>query len=408
MPTELSSSPRLDRGDRTGSAGRKPSAAIEPAWSRKSDLVRSDAGGAEADPLEALADLVDHFFRGMLAMATNGLSPLQIGAAFADWGVHLAFSPGRRMLLAAEAVRKSARFSSIALDPFERTENPHDIEPLPQDRRFVANEWRNWPYHQIAQAFLLQQQWWQIATTGIHGVTRRHEFLVSFMVRQILDMLSPTNFVATNPVVQRRIRETWGANLVGGALNLVDDVVSCRAVPQPRRDGPFVPGRTVAVTKGMVVYRNRLVELIEYAPTTAQVEAEPVLVVPAWIMKYYILDLSPSNSLVRYLVDQGFTVYMISWHNPTEADRNLGIEDYLRLGVAAAIDAIGKLLPGRRIHATGYCLGGTLLSIAAAAMAATEQTRSGPCHFSRPRSTSPSPASSLSSSTKTRFPSSRT
>jgi polyhydroxyalkanoate synthase len=324
---------------------------------------------SKIDPLEATAEMIDHSFRGIIAVALNGVSPLPIGAAFADWAVHLAFSPGRQMLLVGKAFRKWTRLASIAADPFMRTGESPCIVPLPQDRRFESDDWAHWPFRGISQAFLLQQQWWHNATTGIHGVTKQHEFIVSFAVRQMLDMVSPTNFIATNPVVLRRIRETRGLNLVEGFANLVGDVINRRIVPKLETDGLFEPGKSVAVTKGTVVFRNRLIELIEYTPTTSMVKTEPVLIVPAWIMKYYILDLSPSNSLVRYLVDRGFTVFMISWHNPTEADYDLDLDDYRQLGVMAAIEAIGNRLPGRKIHATGYCLGGTLLSIAAASMA---------------------------------------
>ncbi len=205
--------------------------------------------------------------------------------------------------------------------------------------------------------------------TGVGGVSPHHEQVVAFMTRQLLDTVSPTNFIASNPEVLATTLQEGGQNLVRGASNFLSDWRREITNEAPVGAELFRPGKEVAVTKGSVVYRNRLIELIQYAPKTDQVRAEPVLVVPAWIMKYYILDLSPGNSLVKYLVDRGHTVFMISWRNPTGADRELGLNDYLHLGVFDALAAVRAIVPEAKVNAVGYCLGGTLLSMAAACLA---------------------------------------
>ncbi len=317
-----------------------------------------------------LRDALDHAAHAGLARLTGGLSPAALAAAYTDWAVHLAVSPGKQVEVSAKAARKWARLAQFAAHCAVNGGTAHPcISPLPQDRRFAGSEWQRWPFNIIQQAFLLQQQWWHNATTDIDGVTRQHEAVVEFVSRQFLDMASPSNFIATNPVVQRRILETGGQNLVQGLRNFIDDWERIvRSKPAAGTEA-FQVGRDVAVTPGKVIYRNHLMELIQYEPTTSKVSPEPILIVPAWIMKYYILDLSPENSLVRYLTEQGYTVFVISWKNPTAADRDLGMNDYRALGVMAALDAVNAIVPERKVHAVGYCLGGTLLSIAAAAMA---------------------------------------
>ena len=163
-----------------------------------------------------------------------------------------------------------------------------------------------------------------------------------------------------------RTIDKHGLNYLNGFMYWLEDVQ--RYISKQPRAGTekFIPGKTVAVTPGKVIYRNHLIELIQYSPTTSKVQAEPVLIVPACIMKYYILDLSPHNSLVRWLVDQGFTVFMISWKNPDRDDRDLGLDDYRKSGIMAALDAINTIVPNQKVHGVGYCLGGTLLSIATA------------------------------------------
>jgi polyhydroxyalkanoate synthase len=339
-------------------------------------LVSEKATEPDSYAYAALGDTIDRTLRASVARVTGGLSPAALAGAYGDWAIHLASSPGKRMQLVEKAMRKTWRLANHAsrCALLEGNAQPC-IEPLPQDKRFAGEAWRRWPYSLLYQGFLLNQQWWHNATTGIGGVTRQHENVVEFASRQLLDMFSPSNFLLTNPEVLQRTLETGGANLVHGFQNFMEDLEHSASGKKPSGADAFTPGRNVAITPGKVIYRNRLIELIQYSPMTDKVRPEPVLVVPAWIMKYYILDLSPHNSLVRYLTEQGFTVFMISWRNPGPNDRDLAMEDYRKLGVMAALDAISALLPNRKIHATGYCLGGTLLSIAAAAMARDNDER---------------------------------
>ena len=340
-----------------------------------SDTSTGHETKSAADPLPPstfspqVAKTLDRLFNAHIANFTGGIDPRVIPLAYLDWLTKLAWSPGTHARLTEKAVRKAVRFGLYAGQSLVNPKTPPAIEPLPQDQRFTAPAWKTWPYSLFSQSFLLAQQWWANATTGVPALGKHQKDIVTFVTRQVLDVVSPANFPLTNPEVRNATLQEAGANLVRGWSNFWDDWVRWSTGQKPVGTEAFRPGRDVAVTEGKVVYRNHLIELIQYAPSTARVYAEPVLIVPAWIMKYYILDLSPHNSLVRYLVDQGHTVFMISWRNPTSEDRDLSMEDYRRMGVLGALDALGRILPNRQVHAVGYCLGGTLLAIAAAAMA---------------------------------------
>jgi polyhydroxyalkanoate synthase len=342
------------------------------------EYLPKDLPGA-APALGASADIegptsADRLLHAALGRLTSGISVPALTLAWVDWALHLAQSPGKWGRLTEKAARKSARFGEYAARAMAGHPEPV-IPPLPQDHRFSAEAWQRWPFNVIQQGFLLHQQWWHNVTTGIGGVAPHHEQVVSFVARQLLDMVSPVNFIATNPEVQQATAAEGGRNLVRGAVYLADDLRRLATGAPPAGSEDFVPGRQVAATPGQVVLRNRLIELIQYAPATPDVHAVPVLIVPAWIMKYYILDLSPHNSLVNYLVERGHTVFMISWRNPSAADRDLGLDDYLRVGVLAALDAVGAIVPGRKIDTVGYCLGGTMLAIAAAWLAGRRDAR---------------------------------
>jgi len=319
-------------------------------------------------------ETMDRVERAVAARFTHGISPHALYGAWFDWASHLANAPGRLLELGLEAVTALARFAQFATHSRSEEAKP-PFQPLAADRRFNDEAWKSLPYVLWQQAFLAQEAWWASATREVRGMTPKNAARVSFITRQLLDVWSPSNVPWLNPVIIERTLKEGGANLVRGATNLQEDAWRALTMqPALPADGLRV-GEDIAVTPGEVVYRNELMELIQYKPTTTSVTAEPVLIVPAWIMKYYVLDLSPHNSLVRYLVDRGFTVFMMSWRNPSAADRDITFDAYRTRGVMAALDAVTAIVPGRKVHATGYCIGGTLLAIAAATMARDEDDR---------------------------------
>jgi len=342
----------------------KPPKSVDRAEVRSSVAL---AGLPIAEETVSTTDAVDRALHAAQARFTAGLAPTGIALAWRDWAVHLANQPARRMDLARRAMEDWATIGRIAIG-LKETPAPSS----PGDHRFDHPRWQDMPYRLYKEQFRRAERWWHEAMTGIAGVDLAHERIVDFMARQALDAIAPTNLPLLNPEVTAAAEESEGRSVRDGFRNFMNDSVEAL---RGHVDLPLKPGRDVAITPGKVIYRNHLIELIQYAPATKTVRPEPVLIVPAWIMKYYILDLSPENSLVRYLTEHGYTVFMISWHNPVAADRDIGLDDYRADGVMAALDAVSAISGGAKIHATGYCLGGTLLSIAAAGMARDNDDR---------------------------------
>jgi polyhydroxyalkanoate synthase len=297
---------------------------------------------------------LDAKLHAAIGKLTGGLSLAALATAYLDWSMHLIASPD-----------KQAELLKLGLT------GRGDADPS-SDPRFRDPAWSTAPYQSLAQGFLATQDWWDAATSNMPGVDPNHAQIVNFAARQWLDMLSPSNYAVTNPHVQARTREEMGQNLIRGARYWIEDFNRLLS-KTPRSTGAYVVGKDLATTPGDVVFRNDLIELIRYRPTTKKVHPEPIFIVPAWIMKYYILDLTAQRSLVAYLRDQGFEVFILSWKNPDEDDANVSMQDYIDQGVRAAVDHI-KDLGHDRLHAVGYCLGGTLLAITAAALARDKDT----------------------------------
>jgi polyhydroxyalkanoate synthase subunit PhaC len=324
-----------------------------------------------------LSDDASRELLAAIGQFTGGMSPQALGGAWWNLVSRLALAPGRQAQLAQATLRKAialAQFTGGALKaPGEPV--PPQAEGTPYASRFADPAWAKFPFNVLAQAFITAAEAAREAVSQVPGTDAATHGVVDFTVREGLELLAPDNYLPTNPQLLQQTRAEGGRNLVRGVKHLAEDVQRMLKGLGPVGVENYQVGEQIAASKGKVILRNSLMELIQYSPTTPKVYAEPVLVVPAWIMKYYILDLSPKNSLVKYLTDMGHTVFMISWKNPTAEDRDVTMDDYLSLGVLAALDAINKVVPKRKVHGVGYCIGGTLLSIAAAAMAHKDDDR---------------------------------
>jgi polyhydroxyalkanoate synthase len=333
-------------------------------------IPSADGGGTSqrSDELELARAL-----RAQMAAVTGGLAPDVYVNAWWDWLLNLSKEPPKQVKIMEDALAKAADDVAFNL----RAVVAEPLAPAPGEAQFAADPWSKWPFNVYAHTYRNYVDWWQGALSSVPGVQPSHERTLAFLARTGLETLSPAHYLATNPELLNTTRAETGENLVRGFTYWLEDVKRALGGKPPEGTDKFMVGRDIAATPGQVVLRNDLIELIQYSPATETVCAEPLLIVPAWIMKYYILDLSPGNSLVKYLVSKGHTVFMVSWKNPDASDRNLGMDDYLRLGIRAAVDAVSSIVPSQKIHSVGYCIGGTLLSIGAAVLAAEGDRRIG-------------------------------
>lgn len=316
---------------------------------------------------------INHRKEALIAQVTGGGSPAAFALALGDWWMHLCTAPGKQLELGMMCGVEAAalcRHAALAWTGANRTASAPEL-----GNAQAPQAWHREPFSLWWHAFQTARRWCMSATRDVPGVAAHHADLVSFCCAQWCDMFSPANFAWSNPVVLERSLAEGGRNLIAGQMNFLADLQ--RKLSHAPEEGAerFQVGKDVAITPGAVVFRNHLIELIQYEPSTTTAHPEPIFITPAWIMKYYVLDLSPGNSLIRHLVAQGYTVFCISWRNVDSKDRDLSLDDYLHMGFMAALDAVCRIVPGRRVHGVGYCLGGTLLCIAAAAMAGKKDDR---------------------------------
>jgi polyhydroxyalkanoate synthase len=312
---------------------------------------------------EAQAKLdLERQLRAQLATVTGGLAPDDYLQAWWSWYLGLAQEPNKQLALMQSAFQKSLETWQFMARAALGAPTPPEVKAP----GFEDPAWNVWPFNLYAKSYGTWATWMQEAVGVETQKPDSDQARLKFATQQLLDAASPANFLHTNPELLKKTVAESGQNLVRGFKHWLEDAQQLIPGRRPSKPEGFAVGRDIAVTPGKVIFRNRLIEILQYSPQTDTVYAEPVLITPAWIMKYYILDLSPRNSLVRYLVEKGHTVFVISWKNPTETDRELGMDDYVQLGFKDALAAVNRAVPDRKVHAVGYCIGGTLVSIGAA------------------------------------------
>ncbi|MBI3113477.1 MAG: class I poly(R)-hydroxyalkanoic acid synthase, partial [Rhodospirillales bacterium] len=330
-----------------------------------------------AHSMAEIADRSRRLVRDFLAhQADKGVpepDPLNIGGAFLEMTARMMANPAH-LIEANLGLWKDymALWHHAASRMFGGTPQPV-AQPEPGDRRFKDKAWvESDVFDFIKQSYLLTSRWLQTTVGGVEGMAEKDAQKVDFYTRQFVEALSPSNFVVTNPEVLRATVETGGENLINGLKNLLADLErgKGRLAIKMTDTEAFEVGRNVAVAKGKVVFRNDLIELLQYDPTTKTVAERPLLIMPPWINKYYILDLRPENSFIQWAVDQGHTVFVISWVNPDARLADKTFDDYMVEGPLKALDAIHDATGEAKVNVVGYCLGGTLLACTLAWMAA--------------------------------------
>lgn len=349
----------------------------------KAEGLALDAGEAEelrrilADIAERSQRIVNEWLRRQAAEAPEP-PPFHIASAFFEMTARLMMQPARLLESGLGFWRDYMTLWHHTARRMLGEKVPPVVEPPPGDRRFRDEAWReNEVFDFIKQSYLLASRYILQTVRNVEGLSPEAARKVDFYTRQFIDAMSPSNFLLTNPEVLRRTLETRGENLLRGLRNLLADLERGRGVLRIRMTDTeaFRLGENIAVTPGKVIYQNELMQLIQYAPATETVLRRPLLIIPPWINKFYILDLRPHNSFVRWAVEQGHTVFMISWVNPDERLAAKRFEDYMKEGVLEALDAIGLATGERAVNAIGYCLGGTLLGCTLAYMAAKGDRR---------------------------------
>jgi polyhydroxyalkanoate synthase subunit PhaC len=293
------------------------------------------------------------------------LDPMNVGGAFLEMTAKLLANPAQLMQAQMGLWRDYMTLWQNTTRRMLGASPEPVIESDPKDKRFADPAWRqNEIFDFIKQSYLLSARYINDVVTHVDGLEPKTAQKIDFYARQFVNALSPSNFALTNPEVLRRTRESGGENLVRGLNNLLNDLEQGRGNLRIRMTDTeaFKVGGNIAVSEGKVVFQNELMQLIQYAPLTETVFTRSVVIFPPWINKFYILDLRPKNSLVRYLVSQGHTVFVVSWVNPDARLADKNFDDYMVEGVFAALDAIEKATKSREVNAIGYCIGGTLLA----------------------------------------------
>jgi polyhydroxyalkanoate synthase len=322
-------------------------------------LSSSQAQSAEAF-LAAIAQSGNDAAQNWLRLAAGAAAP----GAPAGYLAGLAASGERAGALQAEYLEKQRKlWQALATGMKEAT-----VRSAPGDRRFAAREWRDDPYFSyLQQSYVLAAEYLEqlVEASALEGQAKER---LRFSVRQWVDAVSPANFAATNPEVLRLAQETGGESLTRGLAHLIADARRGRIGQTD--ESAFEVGRNLAVTPGSVIHENELMQLIQYAPAGAEVAKRPLVMIPPCINKFYILDLQPGNSLVRYALEQGHTVFMVSWRNVGPEQGGYGWDDYLEMGVLEALRTARAITRADRVNALGFCVGGTLLGAALAVLAA--------------------------------------